>query len=165
VSEQQWLRGGLTPDQEREVVRRYEEAMKFPETEPEARVRAARFLYGLGNYEGALALLSGATSQSTDKEVRYFADLVRGQVLRALGRSDDAVAAFRAALTTWPGAQSARVALMTLLVNRGDREEAAALAEAAQTASEDQFDPWWTYWLGDFRAFPAMLEKLRELGR
>ena len=40
VSEQQWLRGGLTPEQELEVVRRYEEAMKFPETEPEARVRA-----------------------------------------------------------------------------------------------------------------------------
>ena len=82
-----------------------------------------------------------------------------------VGRSDDAVAAFRAALATWPGAQSARVALMTLLVNRGDREEAAALAEAALTASENQFDPWWTYWLGDFRAYPAMLDKLRELAR
>ena len=84
VSEQQWLRGGLTPEQEREVVRRYEEAMKFPETEPEARVRAARFLYALGNFERALELPRGATRQSTDKEVRYFADLVRGQVLRAL---------------------------------------------------------------------------------
>ena len=91
--------------------------------------------------------------------------MIRGQILRARGRSDDAVAAFRAALATWPGAQSARVALMTLLVNRGDREEAAALAEAAQTASEDEFDPWWTYWLGDFRAYPAMLDKLRELAR
>ena len=40
------------------------------------------------------------------------------------------MAAFRAALQAWPGAQSARVALMTLLVVRGNREEAAALAEA-----------------------------------
>jgi len=165
VSEQQWLRGGLTPAQELDVVRRYEEAMKFPETEPEARVRAARFLYALGNFDRALEVLNGATRQSTDKEVRYFADLVRGQILRARGRSDEAVAAFRAALATWPGAQSARVALMTLLVNRGDREEAAALAEATQRASEDEFDPWWTYWLGDFRAYPAILDKLRELGR
>ena len=54
---------------------------------------------------------------------------------------------------------------MTLLVNRGDREGAAALAEAAQTASDDEFDPWWTYWLGDFRSYPAMLEHLRGLGR
>ena len=58
VSEQQWLRGGLTPAQELDVVRRYEEAMKFPETEPEARVRAARFLYGLGNFERALEVLN-----------------------------------------------------------------------------------------------------------
>jgi VWFA-related protein len=165
VSEQQWLRGGLTPDQEREVVQRYEEAMKFPETEPEARVRAARFLYGLGTFDRALAVLDGGAAPSTDKEVQYFSQLIRGQILRALGRSDDAVAAFRAALATWPGAQSARVALMTLHVNRGEREEAAKLAEATQTASENEFDPWWTYWLGDFRTYPAMLDKLRELGR
>jgi VWFA-related protein len=165
VSEQQWLRGGLTPEQELEVVRRYEEAMKFPETEPEARVRGARFLYALGNFERALELLDGATRQSPDKEVRYFADLIRGQILRARGRSDDAVAAFRAALATWPGAQSARVALMTLLVNRGDREEAAALAEATLAASDNDFDPWWTYWLGDFRAYPALLDNLRGLAR
>jgi tetratricopeptide (TPR) repeat protein len=137
--------------------------MKFPETEPEARVRAARFLYATGNFERALQLLNGLTP--TDKEIRYLADLFRGQILRSLGRSDDAVAAFRAALATWPGAQSARVALMTLHVNRGERDEAAALAEAAQTAPDSEFDPWWTYWLGDFRAYPAMLDKLREMAR
>jgi hypothetical protein len=163
VSEQQWLRGGLTPEQELAIVGRYEEAMKFPETEPEARVRAARFLYATGSFERALQLLNGVTT--ADKEIRYFADLFRGQILRSLGRSDDAVAAFRAALATWPGAQSARVALMTLHVNRGERDEAAALAEAAQTAPDSEFDPWWTYWLGDFRAYPAMLDKLRELAR
>ena len=165
VSEQQWLRGGLTPGQELEIVRRYEEAMKFPETEAEARVRAARFLYGLGNFDRALEVLNGGSSQSTDKEIRYFADLIRGQILRARNRPDEAVAAFRSALTTWPGAQSGRVALMTLLLNRGNREEAAKLAEAAQTASDNEFDPWWTYWLGDFRAYPGMLDKLRELAR
>jgi tetratricopeptide (TPR) repeat protein len=165
VSEQQWLRGGMTPAQEQEVVARYETAMKFPETEPEARVRAARYLYALGEFDKALATLDGAARKSSDKEVLYFADLIRGQIQRARGQHDDAAAAFRAALTTWPGAQSARVALMTLLVNRGDREGAAALAEAAQTASDDEFDPWWTYWLGDFRSYPAMLDRLRGMAR
>jgi VWFA-related protein len=165
VSEQQWLRGGLTSAQELEVVRRYEEAMKFPETEPEARVRAGRFLYGLGNHERALDVLNGAKRQSTDPEIKYFIELIRGQILRARGQHDNAATAFRAALEAWPSAQSARVALMTLLINRGNHQEAAALAEAAQTASENEFDPWWTYWLGDFRAYPAILDKLRELGR
>jgi VWFA-related protein len=165
VSEQQWLRGGLSQEQESEIVNRYEQAMKFPETEPEARVRTARFLFGLGNLDRALEILTGGAVPSKDLEVRYLADLVRGQILRARGRPDGAAAAFRSALATLPGAQSARVALMTLLVNRGQHEEAGALAEAAQTASPDQFDPWWTYWLGDFRAYPTILDKLRELGR
>ena len=165
VSEQQWLRGGLTPAQELEVVRRYEEAMKFPETEPEARVRAARFLYGLGNFDRALEVLNGATRPATDPEIKYFTELVRGQILRARGRPDEAAAAFRAALDAWPAAQSARVALMALLLNRGKHQEAAALADAALTASENEFDPWWTYWLGDFRGYPIILDKLRELGR
>jgi tetratricopeptide (TPR) repeat protein len=165
VSEQQWLRGGLTPAQELEVVSRYEAAMKFPQTEAEARVRAARFLYSLGQFDRALDLLNPTTAQTTDKEVRYFADLVRGQIQRARGRPDEAAAAFRAALATWPGAQSARVALMTLLLTRGDRDGAAALAEAAQTGSDEEFDPWWTYWLGDFRGYPDILDKLRGMGR
>jgi VWFA-related protein len=166
VSEQQWLRGGLTPVQEQEVVARYESAMKFPETEAEARVRAARFLYALGSFDRALTVVNaGATAIPADQELRYFTDLVRGQILRALGRSDEAIASFRAALAGWPGAQSARVALMTLLLNRGDREGAAALAEAAQTAPADEFDPWWTYWLGDYRTYPAMLDRLRALAR
>jgi VWFA-related protein len=165
VSEQQWLRGGLTAAQEQDVVRRYEAAMKFPETEPEARVRAARYLFALGQHERALTMLNGGSTARADQEVRYFAELTRGQILRALGRSDEALAAFRAALAAWPNAQSARVSLMTLLLSRGDREGAGALAEAAQTASDDEFDPWWTYWLGDFRAYPAILDRLRALSR
>jgi tetratricopeptide (TPR) repeat protein len=165
VSEQQWMRGGVTPEQELEIVRRYEEAMKFPETEPEARVRAARFLLALGNVDRALEVIKAATRAAEEREVRYLTNLVRGQVLRSAGRSDEAVAAFRSALVTWPAAQSARVALMTLLVARGERDEAAALAEATQTASENEFDPWWTYWLGDFPTYPALLDKLRELAR
>ena len=165
VSEQQWLHGRTTPEQEPEILRRYGEAMKFPETEVEARVRAARFLYGLGQFDRGLALLGPIKTPPSDLEVRYFGHVVRGQLLRASGRYDEAAAAFRDALTAWPGAQSARIALMTLLVNRGNRDEAAALAEAVQTAPADQYDPWWTYWLGDYRSFPAVLDRLRELGR
>ena len=165
VSEQQWIQGRTTAAQEPEILNRYEQAMKFPETEPEARVRAARFLYGLGQFDRGLAMLDGIKTPPADLELRYFASLVRGQLLRASGRPDDAAAAYRAALAAWPGAQSAQVALMTLSVIRGNREEAGALAEAIQMAPADQYDPWWTYWLGDYRAYPAVLEKLRELGR
>ena len=165
VSEQQWLRGATSAAHESEIVSRYEQAMKFPETETEARVRAARFHYGLGQYDRALALLDRVTTPSPDLEIRYFTLLVRGQVLRASGRLDEAAGAFRAALAVWPGAQSAQVALMTMQANRGNREEATALAEAVQTAPSDQYDPWWMYWLGDYRVYPATSARLRELGR
>jgi hypothetical protein len=53
---------------------------------------------------------------------------------------------------------------MTLRLSRGDRQEAAKLAQAAETAS-GPFDPWWTFWLGDYRAYPAIVAKLREMVR
>jgi hypothetical protein len=54
---------------------------------------------------------------------------------------------------------------MTLRLSRGDRQEAAKLAEAVEMASGNQFDPWWTFWLGDYRVYPAILAKLREIAR
>jgi VWFA-related protein len=165
VSEQQWLRGRTTAGQEADILNLYEQAIKLPETAIEARVRAARFLYGMGQFDRGLALINEISTPSADLEVRYFTHLVRGQLLRAAGRLDEAAAAFQAALQAWPGAQSARVALMTLQVARGNRAEAAALAEQIETAPTDQYDPWWTYWLGDYRVYPAILGKLRELGR
>ena len=165
VSEQQWIRGGQNASEENDIVGRYEHAMAFPETEAEARLRAAWFLYRMGKIDRALAFCEGPVGLTADRQVRYLRELVRGQILRAANRSDDAVSAFRAAITIWPTAQSATVALMTSLVNRGEHQEAAALAEAVETAPDDQFDPWWTYWLGDYRAYPTIIARLRELGR
>jgi VWFA-related protein len=166
VSEQQWVRGSATTGEDASsILSRYEQAMKFPETTAEARARGARFLLGLGEVERALDMSDGITDPPADLEIRYVAQLIRGQILRASGRIDEAAAAFRAALAAWPGAQSAQVALMTLLVQQGRREEAAALAEAVQTAPADQYDPWWMYWLGDYRMYPATIDNLRELAR
>jgi VWFA-related protein len=165
VSEQQWLRGTVGTDVEAQIVERYQQAIKIPDSAPEARMRAAWFLLRTRKLDEALALLDAPGARSTDTYVQYLTDLVRGQVLRARGQPDEAAKAYRAALATWPGAQSAQVALMTLLLTRGDRQEAARLAEAAETAPPDQFDPWWTYWLGDYRVYPGILAKLREMAQ
>ena len=166
VTEQQWLRNAQTSAGETaEVKRRYEEAMKSPETEAEARVRSALFLDRLGEYRQAIDLLERPMPESPDKYVRFLVHLARGKVLRRLGRLDEAEAAFRSALATWPGAQSARISLMTLLATGGDPHEAAALAEATETAPDGQLDPWWTYWLGDARVYTDIIARLRELTR
>lgn len=167
IFEQQWLRGSAGAHEEKSILERYQEAIKSPETAPEARMRAAWFLCRIGRLDEALALAEVPPPDGTDQYVRYLTALVRGQILRALGRPDNARKAYQDALATWPGAQSARVALMTLALNRGDRQEAAKLAEAVETEpdSGSQYDPWWTYWLGDYRAYPAIAAKLREIAR
>ena len=167
ISEQQWLRGSAGANEENNILDRYKAAIKSPETAAEARMRAAWFLCRIGRLDEALALADVPPPDGTDAYVRYLTDLVRGQILRARGRPDDAAKAYRDALTIWPGAQSARVALMTLALSRGDRQEAAKLADAAETeaTSDNQFDPWWTYWLGDYRAYPAIVARLREVAR
>jgi tetratricopeptide (TPR) repeat protein len=167
VSEQQWLRGSTGASEENSILGRYQAAMKSPDTAPEARMRAAFFLSRIGRLDEALVLAETAPPLDTDPYVRYLTDLVRGQILRARGRPEDAAKAYRDALFTWPGAQSARVALMTLVLSRGDRQEAAKLAAAAETeaALGHGFDPWWTYWLGDYRAYPAIVAKLREMAK
>jgi len=164
VSEQQWLRGTAGSDEDANVLARYQTAMKFSETAAEARMRAAWFLSRTGKLDEALSLVEPRPSVS-DRYVQYLTDLVRGQILRARGRPDDAAKAYRDALATWPDAQSARVALMTLQLSRGDRQEAAKLADASETAPPDQFDPWWTFWLGDYRVYPAIVAKLREIAQ
>ena len=167
ISEQQWLRGSAGANEENSILDRYREAIKSPDTAAEARMRAAWFLSRIGRLDEALALANVPPSDGTDAYVRYLTDLVRGQILRALGRPEESAKAYRDALTTWPGAQSARVALMTLALSRGDRQEAAKLAGAAETEADpgSQYDPWWTYWLGDYRAYPAIVATLRESAR
>jgi len=141
--------------------------MKSADTAAEARMRAAWFLWRMGRLDEALALVDVSQPAGTDPYVVYLTQLARGQILRARGRPDEAEKAYREALTTWPGAQSARVALMTLVLSRGDRQQAAQLAEAVETetAAGDQVDPWWTYWLGDYRTYPAILANLQEIAR
>jgi VWFA-related protein len=165
ISEQQWLRGTTGDSEETQILQRYEQAIKFQETAAEAKMRAAWFLCRTGKLDQALALVEKPLPSGTDRYVQYLTELVHGQILRAQHRPDEAAQTFRTALTTWPGAQSARVALMTLQLSRGERQEAGTLAEATETAPSDQFDPWWTYWLGDYRGYPAIIAKLRELAQ
>jgi VWFA-related protein len=165
ISEQRWLRGTAGSNDEIGILDRYQAAIKFPDTAAEARMRAAWFLCRVGKLDEALVLVDARLPGGTDPYVLYLTDLVRGQILRARGRLDEAEKAYRDGLTIWPGAQSARVALMTLRLSRGDRQEAAKLAEAAEMAPGNQFDPWWTYWLGDYRVYPAIVAKLREIAR
>jgi VWFA-related protein len=159
--EQQLGEGSDSP-RSQEILAAYANAAKG-ETALEATLRSAWFAVRHGAAQQAVASLQEQTAPSSDPYVRYIYAMVQGHALRAVGRAEAAEAAYRRALEVSPGAQSARVALLTLMLSRGQTEEAEKLAESVQTAGRDQIDPWWTYSRGDARMFPAILARLREL--
>jgi tetratricopeptide (TPR) repeat protein len=148
-----------------DVLARYDEAVTRPQVAAEAGIRSAWLDYRIGNYADAIARLDAADRQPADRVVRFFGQFVRGQVQQARSESDAAEAAYRSALVSWPGAQSARVSLMTLLLTHGQRGEAEQLADAIQAAPNNQIDPWWVYWQGAYRGFDGLMARLEELAR
>jgi hypothetical protein len=143
----------------------YEAAAVFSESRAEARIRAAWLSFRTGQASGGLDLLNSLADPPAEPSVRYLGDLVRGEILRSLGRPEDAMAAYRAALRTWPGAQSAQVALMTLLVAQGALSEAGTIAAGVGTPSTQAPDPWWFYWLGAVRDYPDLAAAVRAMAQ
>jgi tetratricopeptide (TPR) repeat protein len=144
----------------------YEAAIAFPEAAVEARVRLAFFLHRIGEHKEAMAHLTAAGKTTIpEPSLRYVYLLILGHVLWSLDRQEEAQDAYRAAQTVFPTAPSPRVALMNTLLLRGDRQAAEALAAKIQTDTNDDLDPWWMYWLGQYRLHPAVMARLREMSQ
>jgi VWFA-related protein len=163
LAEQMWRRDE-DARQVADVTAKYDEAIQYADVAGEARARAAWFHFRVGNGDRAVELLNQPNS-SPERQVRYLHDLIKGRVLQARGQTEAAAEAYRQALVTWPGAQSARVGLLTSLVALGRAQEAADLSEEIQKADNTTLDPWWTYWRGDFRGFAALNDALRGLAK
>ena len=130
------------------------------EARGEASVRRAFILYRLGANQEALALLDATAT--TDEDVDYWRALIHGRVLLALGRQQEAIAAFERASAVAPDAQTPAVALTTIFLKRGDREQALGWAERARTTTENRGDPWPRYWGGNGRFLARWIADLRE---
>lgn len=151
---------GLPENIVRDVSAAYDLAMTFDDTRAEAQIRKSLLLYRAGRHKEAMALLDAANVPGADSALLYYRELFRGRVLTALDSTEAAVTAYQAALRHAPQAQSPHVALMALALVRGDRSGAAAAAELVQKAAPG-WDPWWSYWQGDYRMAPGALARLR----
>jgi VWFA-related protein len=165
VSDQLSPLGAPNPEQAEKTLQLYDTALQSERTASEARLRKAYLLHRLGRRAEGLALLDTMRARESDQTLVYLGQLLRGRVHDALDHVDEAANAYRAALQTWPDAQAPRVGLMTLLFRHGDRPGAERMAEAIQSAVAQAFDPWWQYWQGDYRFYPAAIAALREGSR
>jgi hypothetical protein len=102
----------------------------------------------LGKHAEAVEMLRLARSQSTDRRLRYFADLFLGSEEGALDRVEDAKASFERAAALFPTAQSPLLALSELLDRSGDRAAAIGVLNRLSRLPADpelRDDPWRDY--------------------
>ena len=146
-----------------DALARFAVAAANPSTAADARMRTARVRLALDQPQEALAGLADLESKTREGWTVYLARLFRGQALERLGRPDEAVASFRAALTVGPGGQTATMSLATLLYRRDQRDEAETLVQLLLAETDPISDPWWTYWAGSGRLWTSRLAAMREL--
>ena len=137
-----------------------------PSVGAEATVRLGVVQQRNNNVTGAIALFIAAEQRTREPYVLYLARYLRGQSLERLRKPADAERAYRAALTTVPAAQSASFALSALLALQGHRADAAAVVDAALTATPRPLDPWRAYGEADARFWPQLIAQLHaEIAR
>lgn len=121
-------------------------AVKIDPRDAEARVRLGRVLSLLDRHADALTELRGVAS-SAPQLLQYYAALFTGDAAAALGRVDEARAAFDRAADLYPFAQAPRFGLSQLATTTGDAERAAAALEEAllEPDPSPEDDPYWTY--------------------
>ena len=143
--------------------RRFDELTAVPEYRAEASLRLGYTALRLGRHDDALRHLARAADLAgSDEYVAHLAHLFRGRALDWLERRDEAVAAYRAAASLEPGAQTAELALAAALARAGHRTEAAAVADRALASTDGGRDPWLSYGQGDLRKWPLLVARLRS---
>lgn len=146
----------------RNTIQRFMKVAGIPAVAAEAEMHIGYLWFQFRNGAEALKHLKIAHERSTDPYVTYLAHFFAGRVLLEEKRVALAEAAFRDALATVPGTQSASEALAALLFVDGRRDEAYALIETSYNQRPLPPDPWRLYGYGDYRRWPALIRQLRE---
>jgi len=137
-------------------------ALALPAVRGEAALRLGRLELALGRHAEALQRFAEAEPRVDEPALQYLVRISRGEALAALGRANEAEAAYRSALEVGTDVQSATLKLAGLLFVEGRREEADALVNHLIALPKAEWDPWWTYRNGDMRLASETLGELRQ---
>jgi hypothetical protein len=131
----------------------------------EATVRAGYLRLIAEDARVTLRLVESAARDANAESDRwhfYLAQLIRGRALEMLDDRAAAIEAYRAAVQTWPEADSARTPLAAALYLSGAREDAAGIVNGMLGSTARGRDPWIWFPFGDYRHFKERLTALRS---
>jgi hypothetical protein len=128
----------------------------------EATMRLGAMAYRARDDGGAIALFRRVEPLTRDPWVIHLARYFTGLAEERRNRPADAERALRAALAAVPRAESASIALGSLLFRTGRRAEGSLVIESMLTAAPKPRDPWRTYADADDRFWPELLARLRK---
>jgi tetratricopeptide (TPR) repeat protein len=131
-----------------------------PDVGAEAWLRTGYLRFRAGDTALALEAFERAAA-AHDPFVRYLSHFLTGRAHDRQGGRAPAEAAYRRALTALPGAQSAAIALSTLVFLDERPDEAYAIVDEAGRVSPQPADPWRVYGYGEFRRWPKLRADLR----
>lgn len=127
----------------------------------EAMMRMGVMLVQMGRRDDALTHFDRAEFLTRDRYVIYLVKYFRGRIAESQRRNVEAIDAYRGAVAAWPRAQSATLALASVLFQMGRRAEAQELAASMLEANPRPVDPWREYVHADNRFWPLLVGKLR----
>jgi tetratricopeptide (TPR) repeat protein len=139
----------------------FEDLEKHPDVGGEATMRLGAIYFRQRDDDRAIVRFEQVEPKTRDPWVVYLARYFKGQALERKRRLSDAERAYRDALAAVPGAQSASVALATLLFRQERRTEASSLISAMFERRPMAVDPWRGYAHADDRFWPYLVGKVR----
>ena len=130
----------------------------------EAKLRLGVVKVMAGNVRDGLGLFGQVARSGADHRLRYLAYVFIGRVLLDLNRPLEAAAAFERSLEVKPQASSALLGRAAAYAMAGKSVEASKDAESSLTSGAGP-DPWVEYPFGNYRSWPVLRERLREMAK
>jgi tetratricopeptide (TPR) repeat protein len=135
---------------------------EIPAVAAEAWVRTGMVRFTAGDFAAALRAFETAQPIASEPAMKYLAHFEAGRTLEALSRPDDAIREYRRALEVVPLAESATIAMASLLFTRDEREPAIAQIDRVFNRRPGIGDPGRLIGYGSYLRWPELKAAMRK---
>ena len=144
-----------------EAITAFAPLTRIPEIAAEAWIRTGLIHVTVSDHAAALKAFETALPLANTPQLTYLAHFLAGRSLEALQQPDEAIAQYRRALDVVPSAESATIALASLLFLRGDAEPSIAMIEKRFAATDLTTDPGRLTGYGAYLHWPEIKAAMR----